>query len=110
MLAIDPTDSTSKDLSSKYKHRREYNLWEFSTKHLLESTDNIEHIQLVLSVLSGKESLLGTLRKDGCTTDIFCFWESSGQGGPILDIELMRKLVRYGLDISWDMYYDEENA
>lgn len=109
-LGIVPTECEQLDPKSKYKHRREFSYWSLSTKEMLDSTNNIEHLQLILKKLFNKSSVLESLRSHGCSTDIFCFWESNGQGGPCLDIEIMKDLVNYGLDICWDMYFDDEKA
>lgn len=109
-LGIAPTECEQLDPKSKYKHRREFNYWALSTKEKLESANNIEHLHFILERLFNKSSALDSLRNLGCSTDIFCFWVSSGQGGPCLDVEMMNELVKYGLDICWDMYFDDENA
>jgi hypothetical protein len=101
MIPIDP--------NSRYRPRRESHLWSWTTEGIIDSTDNVEHINAILQLLEGKESLLSELRKDGCATDIFCFWISSGQGGPFLELKTMESLLKFGLEISWDIYFDDEN-
>jgi len=107
-LDVSPTNTSPIDLESKYKKRREFHLWSFSTKDLSKSVSNAEHLELIFKSLEGKSDKLNILREQGCDTDIFCFWVSSGQGGPIADLELMKEAVKLGLPISWDMYFDGE--
>ena len=110
LLDVSPTKIIPIDLESKYKKRREFHLWAFSTKELLKSVDNLEHIQLIFKKIQSKSDQLNMLREEGCDTDIFCFWNSSGQGGPIASIELMKNAVELGLGITWDIYFDDENT
>ncbi|AZG33657.1 DUF4279 domain-containing protein [Shewanella psychromarinicola] len=98
-----------KDPEHKYKHRRERNIWKWTTQDLCKTTDNIEHLNIILKKLEGKESVLENLRNKGCETKITNFWDSTGQGGPSLTVELMRRLSVLGLDILWDMYFDDES-
>ncbi|MDN3637697.1 DUF4279 domain-containing protein [Simiduia curdlanivorans] len=107
-IGIQSTDSVPRDPNSKYKPRRELNFWSRTTEVDLNSTDNVKHLELLLSLLNGKEGELSSLRDSGCSTDIFCRWDSTGQGGPRLSVAMMKELVKYGLGISWDMYFDEE--
>lgn len=110
IIGIKSTDLVPKDPNSKYRPRRELNFWSRTTKGELESTDNVKHLELLLSLLNGKEGTLNSLRDSGCSTDIFCYWDSTGQGGPSLNVALMKELVKFGVGVSWDMYFDDENA
>ncbi|WP_217351050.1 DUF4279 domain-containing protein [Shewanella sp. Arc9-LZ] len=110
VIGISPTLIRRIEPDSKYRHRREFNYWAFSTKELSNSTDNKEHIDIILNKLYGKQEQMDSLVKLKCSVDIFCFWNSTGQGGPSMDVNLMRKLVQFGLNISWDMYFDDESA
>ncbi|WP_020412740.1 DUF4279 domain-containing protein [Microbulbifer variabilis] len=108
-IGIKSTDSVPRDLNSKYKSRREFNFWSRTTENDLNSTDNVEHLEFLLSLLKGKESRLSFLQDSGCMTDIFCRWDSTGQGGPSLSVAMMNELVKLGLSVSWDMYFDDED-
>jgi hypothetical protein len=68
----------------------------------------LEHVGKIIDILKNKENILLELRRDGCSIDIFCYWVSTGQGGPSLDINTMESLLKLGLEISWDIYFDEE--
>ena len=97
-----------KDPEHKYQHRRERNIWKWTTTNLCTTIDNTEHLSLILKQLEGKESILEALRNKGCETKITNFWDSTGQGGPCLSAEFMRRLSALGLDILWDMYFDDQ--
>lgn len=110
IIGITPTSVRCIEPESKYKHRREFNYWAFCTKELSGSTNNKEHIEIILNMLNEKQSQMNLLVESDCSSDIFCFWNSTVQGGPSMDVSLMSKLVSLGLDITWDMYFDDESA
>ena len=98
-----------KDPKHKYQHRREHNTWKWTTHDLCKTTDNIEHLNIIIKQLEGKENILELLRNKGCETKITNYWDSTGQGGPSLTPELMRRLSTLGLDILWDIYFDDDS-
>lgn len=108
-LGVAATGAFPINPESRYRNRREWNLWKWSTRGVVHSRDNLEHLQAITTLLEGKADQLATLRGLGCETDIFCYWVSSGQGGPYLDSATMRSLAALGLDVSWDMYFGEES-
>ena len=110
ILAIAGTRKLPRDPVSKYRPRRDWNIWMITTEDDLVSTDNVEHINHIIEKLNGKEQLFDQLRQSGCETKLSCFWVSTGQGGPALDRKLMKRLSDLGLDISWDIYFENENA
>jgi len=108
-LGIDATDPVPLDPASKYRPRCEVNYWGWCTRqHVASKTDNSLHIAALLALVQGKAAELEQLRSVGCETDICCFWVSDGQGGPSLDVAVMRELARLGLGIWWDVYVDSE--
>jgi len=106
MLAVEATDAIPIDPSSKYRVRRETNYWNWCTQHLVNSADNTLHIAALLDVFGSKQAELESLRNAGCETDICCYWVSTGQGGPSLEVAMMKELARLGLPILWDVYFD----
>jgi hypothetical protein len=58
-------------------------------------------------MLRGREDALLGLQRAGCQTDIFCYWVSSGQGGPSLDVPTLSALSGLGLEIWWDVSFGE---
>ncbi|WP_350433171.1 DUF4279 domain-containing protein [Shewanella sp. H8] len=110
LIGFNPTKVKSINPDSKYKHERELNSWAYSTKNLSNSTDNVEHLEIIINKLQGKSEVMNNFDQLNCSTDIFCFWDSNGQGGPSMKVDLMSRLVALNLSISWDMYFDEESA
>jgi len=110
-LGVLPTSTRPIEPESKYKNRRAFHCWAYTTEEASDSVKNIEHLESILKALDGKAEKMDILRKRDCDTDIFCYWDSTGQGGPVVTVELMEKLVKFGLGVSWDMYFDDkENA
>ncbi|GAA5445605.1 hypothetical protein Misp06_03808 [Microbulbifer sp. NBRC 101763] len=96
-----------KEPDSKYRHRRENAVWKWSTEKLLDSTENSIHIDKLIEIFKSKASELQKLRDMGCRTEIWNYWDSTGQGGPSLYVKTMKDLVELGLDIVWDIYFDD---
>ena len=109
VLGVSPTSTRPIEPDSKYENRRIFHFWALTTEKVSDSVKNIEHIELILSALEGKAENVEMLRNRGCDTDIFCYWDSTGQGGPSVTVELMKRLIKYGLAVSWDIYFDGED-
>ena len=107
-LGIEPTGARPRDVKSKYKHRREQHYWCWSSRNQVESQDGLIHICRITSLLDGKLEQLDRLRAVGCDIDICCYWVSSGQGGPFLDVEVLRALADLKIEIWWDIYFGTE--
>jgi hypothetical protein len=107
-LAIEPSKTSALDPTSRYSSRRKHNVWVWSTREILDSTDHIVHLNRIFEVLVGKEGLLESLRTDDCTMEISCFWESDGQGGPWLDLATIDSLSKLRLEIWWDIYFVQD--
>ena len=106
-LDITPAKSLPSDPVSKYRHRREHHYWDWESKVVVQSQDGIAHVRAIIEVLRGKEAILDQLREDGCEVDVCCYWVSSGQGGPSLDLDVLTDLARLGLPIWWDVYFGD---
>lgn len=109
-LGMVPSSTRPIDPESKYEHQRNFHLWAYTTKDISDSTENVEHLEIILSTLKGKSNQIGSLRSIGCDADIFCYWDSTGQGGPSISVELMKELVEFGLGVSWDIYFNDEES
>ena len=109
ILGLTATSKFPRDETSRYRHRRETHGWLFTTENTVESRDNGEHLKVIIALLTPRAEALHRLQSLGCNTDIFCYWISSGQGGPGLDVEMMERLCSLKLAISWDMYFGEES-
>src|SRR5690242_9831123 len=86
MLGLTATRKVPRDPTSHYRNRRERNGWFFSTKDSVDSRDNDVHLEAIIALLTPRAEALGRLQSLGCDTDIFCYWVSSGQGGPGLEV------------------------
>jgi hypothetical protein len=106
-LQIDGMDMLPRDPASRYRPRRETNYWGWCTRPLVDSTNNVDHIAAVVNLLESKGSVLDELRLEGCDIDICCYWVSSGQGGPSLDVDMMQSLCKLRLSIWWDVYFSD---
>lgn len=111
VLQIEPSESFQKgDNFSHGKLRRKTNGWFYSTEKLCDSKDTRRHIDLVLSMLEGKEQAVHRFQLQGCELDITSYWVSTGQGGPWLMPQQMLKLGSLGIEVSWDIYFSGEEA
>lgn len=104
-LQIEGVERLPRDPASRFRPRRETNYWGWCTRGLVDSADNVDHIAAVISLLKEKGSALDELRAEGCDIDICCYWVSSGQGGPSLDVDMMQSLCTLKLSIWWDVYF-----
>ncbi len=105
LLAIDGSKLRPINPGSRYRHEREHHYWAWSTQSRVLALDGLQHVGAIIEVLRGKEVQLDRLRQLGCDIDICCYWVSSGQGGPRLDIATLRALARLELEIWWDVYF-----
>lgn len=81
--------------------------WFLGTKDVLKSKDVRAHIEGLLDKISKKKKELEKLRATGYEMRISCFWESaSGNGGPILDHEFMKRLSEFPFELHFDIWFD----
>jgi hypothetical protein len=107
ILGVPATESTPRDLDSKYRPRREGHLWRWSSRGSVDSKDNLDHLSSITALLSSRQGPLDELRSLGCEVDISNYWVSSGDGGPRLDHTALGALSKLGLSIWWDIYFGE---
>jgi hypothetical protein len=107
VLGLQPSGSRDRNPAARVAKQREYSIWKWSTKGLLESRDDQDHLELLLSNISKLRGEFEYLRNQDCLIDVFCYFESDGQGGPSLTSTQMASLSLLGLDIAWDIYFDE---
>ena len=82
--------------------------WFLGTQQLSQSRDLRFHLELILEKISTKKRELKKLKKMGCQIWIMCFWESAaGNGGPILDHEVLGRLSEYPIDLHYDIWCDQ---
>jgi len=109
ILGVQATKEIPIDPASPYRPRRETNMWAWCSDYSVDSANNLEHIASVITLLKGRSGRLDSLREQGCQIDILCYYVSTGQGGPEMDIYTMKSLVDLGLEIWWDIYFGNED-
>ena len=107
ILGLVPTSKRARNPLSVRKFERANSLWKYSSKDQLDSVDPQDHIDWMLQSLSGTEKRFAHLRAEGCVADIFCFLETSEQGGFTIASQQMGALCALGLDVTWDIYRAE---
>lgn len=108
-LKITPTKSFKKgEPFGRNRLFRKAHGWFFSTRKLTTSRDTRRHVDLILEALEGKEKAMKMLLKKGCKIDVTSYYLSNGQGGPALWPHQMLKLGKLGIEIWWDVYFNEE--
>ena len=109
ILGVSASRTIPHDPSAKYRVRREMHYWVWQTKNL-DSTDNEQHLAAIIEKFRDRSDALEALRDKGCQTDISNYWVSNGQGGPMLELEMMAALCELGLPIWWDMYFEDDDG
>ena len=80
--------------------------WLLRSDGAIDSRDSRRHVDWILDQLEGKAAIFETLRRQGCRTEIGCFWVSAcGHGGPTLSPHQSRRLAELGLEFSYDIYF-----
>ena len=82
--------------------------WFLSTEDICLSKDFRSHVDWILDKLSNKINELKTLLERGYQIRFFCFWKSvSGNGGPMLDNEFIKRLSGFPIDLEFDIWFDD---
>lgn len=84
---------------------REEAIWAYSTQGTVDSTDLADHVYALIEHLA-----LDFRRRlpNDCRVDIQCVWRSAtGHGGPILPAALLEAVGKRGIDLDFDIYFDE---
>jgi len=107
LLGIEPTYSQKKGDFLRKGHFTETGGWFLKTLDVIYSRDVRYHIDILLKMINNKKHNLKLLREQGYDIRIFCFWESAtGNGGPLLDYQLMSTLGELCIDVSFDIWFD----
>ncbi len=81
--------------------------WFLKTRDVIDSRDLRYHIDALLQKLGPQREILKLLRERGYDIRISCFWESAtGNGGPLLDYQMMSELGELSIDIHFDIWFD----
>jgi hypothetical protein len=86
---------------------RTVNGWFLCSDGYVNSKDSRRHIDWLLDQVEPFVISMLDLKNGGMRMDIICFWESStGNGGPIISPQQMKRLVALELDVGWDVWID----
>ena len=107
-LKILPTNQRPRDIGSKIRSHRDTHYWNWSTEGRVNSNKTSEHLDVIIELLDEKQGAIYKLQEQGCQIDIFCFWSFDGQGVISLPTNTMGQLVKLGIGVHWDVYYDDE--
>lgn len=108
-LGIKPS-STSVAGERKILGKPCVNGWFLCTRGKIKSKDSRRHIDWILDKIEPVIEEILALKKEGAFFDIMCFWGSAtGNGGPTISPEQMRRLVNLDLDVWWDVYFEGED-
>lgn len=103
-LGIEPTSVKRKEEMNPHSR----NGWFYSTEGIVESRDLRRHLYSIISDISIFSEHLEQLRIQGCEMWLSCFWASAaGNGGPILDSQIMLRLGQLSLDLDFDIWFSE---
>ncbi len=80
--------------------------WFLRSQDSVESRDVRKHIDWIIAKVKDRRSAVLELGRTGWRSDVFCFWEGIGQGGPMLNPEQMEALARLDLVCGFDIYQD----
>ena len=84
------------------------NGWIYGTLERVDSKDLGYHIHWLASEFRDKRQLLFELKHNGCEMRIMCFWASAfGNGGPVLDHQLLVELSEIPVDVHFDVWFDK---
>ncbi|MBI1384181.1 MAG: DUF4279 domain-containing protein [Rhizobiales bacterium] len=83
--------------------------WLCRTRGQVDSRDVRRHVDWLLDLVEPRSAALANLAGEGAEIDIFCYWLSaSGHGGPTLSPAQLRRLAALGIEIAFDVYFDDE--
>jgi len=109
-LKVKPTRTTVAGTAAGPKGRKHVNAWYLSTQGKLRSKDSRRHIDWLLDKIEGASEEIGYLQNQGAFMDIPCYWGSaSGNGGPTISPEQMKRLVPLNLEVWWDVYFEGDD-
>lgn len=85
------------------------NGWFFGTQNRVKSNDLAVHIKWLVDQLLTKHETFSEFQKKGCEIRIMCFWESAfGNGGPVLDHQLLQNLAEIRADLHFDVWFKQD--
>ena len=80
-------------------------IWALESEGAVAGADLEAHLGFLLNQLVFKASVVAKLIQGGLTGDILCYWMSgTGQGGPALGAETIRRIASLGVGLEFDCY------
>ncbi len=112
ILQINPDCIQKKGEKALLGKKRPKSGWILSTKdkrNVSRSKDLRAHIEWLLNKIGSKHTEIQKLSKLGYEMWIFCFWGSKfGNGGPILDHGLLKKISNFPFELYLDVWFDPD--
>ena len=110
-LGIQPSRTQVKGEVRNGRVRNWPTAWFLESKEKVTSKEVRRHIDWLLEQLDGKSEVIRELQTDGSEIHLSCFWEPAvGDGGPMLDPELIKKLASLNIGIAFDIYFDDNES
>jgi hypothetical protein len=110
ILGVAPTETqrAGEPRSSKIDKVHKLSGWFLSTQGVLTSRDARHHFDWLLERVRDKHQEFAILRDRGYLLDVCCRWDSkSGHGGPTLSPTQMFGFAQLGVELWFDLYFDE---
>jgi hypothetical protein len=108
LIGIEPSFARRK--GDKYGSRErpvvsQTGIWALESEKSVAGPDLNAHLRFLLSQLGSKTSTVKELVRQGLSADLLCYWMSgTGQGGPILEPETIRRVADLGVCLNFDFY------
>lgn len=89
---------------------RKFTMWRLSSSFSpVLSRDTRDHLDWVLSCVTGKEQIFRDLAQEGCVVDCLVRWDSIlGHGGPIFMPDQLRRLAALDAVLWLDVFVDTD--
>ena len=85
-------------------------LWMLMSEGNVDSTNLEAHLDFILDQLDSAKDQIKQMAKDQeKRVEFHCYWMSeTGQGGPVLSVEVLKRIVALGADLDFDIYFAGE--
>jgi hypothetical protein len=106
ILSLEPTRTIQKNAK-----RIKKNGWFLTTEDRIESTVLMDHLKALAEDIRFNKDQIALLITKGAQARIFCFWVSAmGNGGPIINAEMLRFYGELNLDLHFDLWFENSEA
>jgi hypothetical protein len=109
-LGVQPSKTHMTGEVYKGKVRNWPTAWFLESAERVESKDVRRHVDWVLEQVEPKAEIFSQLQSDGAEIHLSCFWGSAtGQGGPMLDPKLLKRIALLNIGITFDIYFEGDD-